>query len=334
MRPGTPVSMVDDLQRRWHEPGASVPWWTRPVAAFFGGVTSLRRDWYRRGWLRSTRLSVPVIVIGNLTVGGAGKTPLVIALVEALRARGLNPGVVSRGYGGAKRSPQLLGMNPDPTQTGDEPALIHLRTGVPVAIGADRPAAARLLTEQGVDVVVADDGLQHYALARDIEVCVVDGERRFGNERLLPAGPLREPLTRLRNVDFIVCNGGEPRAGEIAMRLQLNDVVSLQQPTHHQSLIHFVGSRVHAVAGIGNPARFFDAVRAQGIEVIEHPFPDHHHFTQTDFIFDDGLPVLMTEKDAVKCRAFAKPNWWSVPVSAELPTSFFDAIIQRITPHP
>lgn len=333
MRPGTPVSMVDDLQRRWHEPGASVPWWTRPVAAFFGGVTGLRRDWYRRGWLRSKRLPVPVIVIGNLTVGGAGKTPLVIALVEALRARGLNPGVVSRGYGGAKRSPQMLGVDPDPTQTGDEPALIHLRTGVPVAIGADRPAAARLLTEQGVDVVVADDGLQHYALARDVEVCVVDGERRFGNGRLLPAGPLREPLTRLRDVNFVVCNGGESRAGEIAMQLVLRDAVSLVSTTSKQ-LAAFTGACVHAMAGIGNPARFFDAVRAQGIEVIEHPFPDHHRFTQADFIFDDGLPVLMTEKDAVKCRAFAKPNWWSVPASAELPASFFDAIIQRIAPHP
>lgn len=333
MRPGTPVSMVDDLQRRWHEPGASVPWWTRPVAAFFGGVTGLRRDWYRRGWLRSKRLPVPVIVIGNLTVGGAGKTPLVIALVEALRARGLNPGVVSRGYGGAKRSPQMLGVDPDPTQTGDEPALIHLRTGVPVAIGADRPAAARLLTEQGVDVVVADDGLQHYALARDVEVCVVDGERRFGNGRLLPAGPLREPLTRLRDVNFVVCNGGESRVGEIAMQLVLRDAVSLVSTTSKQ-LAAFTGACVHAMAGIGNPARFFDAVRAQGIEVIEHPFPDHHRFTQADFIFDDGLPVLMTEKDAVKCRAFAKPNWWSVPASAELPASFFDAIIQRIAPHP
>lgn len=334
MRPGTPVSMVDDLQRRWYEPGASVPWWTRPVAGFYGGVAGLRRDGYRRGWLRSTRLPVPVIVIGNLTVGGAGKTPLVIALVEVLRARGLNPGVVSRGYGGETRSPRLVGVNPDPVQSGDEPALIRLRTSAPVAIGADRPAAARLLLDQGVNVIVADDGLQHYALARDVEICVVDGERRFGNGRLLPAGPLREPLTRLRDVDFIVCNGGEPRVGEIAMRLQLNDVVSLQAPTQHEFLTHFVGGRVHAVAGIGNPARFFDAVRAQGIEVIEHPFPDHHRFTQADFIFDDGLPVLMTEKDAVKCRAFAKPNWWSVPTSAELPASFFDVIIQRIAPHP
>lgn len=332
MRPGAPVSAIDDLQRRWYEPGAGVPWWAHPISALYGCATGLRRGLYRHGWLRSTRLPVPVIVIGNLAVGGTGKTPLAIALVEALNARGFKPGVVSRGYGGAVHSPQLLDANPDPVQVGDEPALIHLRTGVPVAVGADRPVAARLLTEQGVDVVIADDGLQHHALARDVEICVVDGVRRFGNERLLPAGPLREPLARLRDVDYVVCNGGEPRGDEIPMQLVLRDAVPLAGASMPKPLAAFSGKRAHAVAGIGNPGRFFDALRASGIEVIEHPFPDHHRFTQDDFGFDDGLPIVMTGKDAVKCRAFAATHWWCVPVSAELPAWFFDAVAARIAP--
>lgn len=329
----TRVSIADDLQRGWYRPGAKPPWWTRPPAAVYGCAAGLRRSLYQRGWLKTTRLPVPVIVVGNITVGGAGKTPLVIALVEALRARGFRPGVVSRGYGGnAHHAPRLLDASPDATQVGDEPALIRLRTGVPVAIGADRPAAARLLLDQGVEVIIADDGLQHYKLARDLEICVVDGVRRFGNERLLPAGPLREPVTRLRDVDFVVCNGGEPRNGEVPMCLQLRDAVPLADPARAQPLADFARTRVHAVAGIGNPSRFFDALRACGIEVVEHPAPDHHRFTQADLHFGDDLPVLMTEKDAVKCRAFAACGWRSVPVNAELPASFFDAIASRITP--
>jgi tetraacyldisaccharide 4'-kinase len=285
---------------------------------------------YRRGWLRSERLPVPVIVVGNIVAGGAGKTPLTIALVEALRARGRKPGVVSRGYGGSACSPLLLGAQPDPAMTGDEPALIKLRTGAPVAIGARRAEAARLLLPEGVDVIVADDGLQHYVLARDIEICVIDGARRFGNGRLLPAGPLREPESRLRDVDFIVCNGGETHDGEVPMRLTISNAVALAGPSHVSPLAAFSGKRVHALAGIGHPQRFFDTLRALGIEVVEHPFPDHHRYTAADLAFGDGLPVLMTEKDAVKCRAFATENAWAVPATAELPTSFFDAIAARL----
>lgn len=324
------MSRAGDLQRHWYQPEAKPPWWTLPLAALFGWVTDLRRGLYRHGWLRVTRLPVPVIVVGNIAVGGAGKTPLVIALVEALHARGFNPGVVSRGYGGDVRTPLLLDVNPDPACVGDEPALIRLRTGAPVAIGADRPAAARLLLDQGVDVIVADDGLQHYALARDIDICVVDGARRFGNGRLLPAGPLREPVARLQAVDYIVCNGGEPRADEIPMHLGLQSAQSLVEPVRTQALACFAGNRVHAVAGIGNPHRFFEAMRGLGIDVIEHPFPDHHRYAPRDLDFGDGLPVLMTGKDAVKCRAFAATHWWCVPVNAELPTSFLDSIARHL----
>ena len=319
----------DSLQRHWYE-DRRPPWWSLLVAALHGAVTAARRALYRRGWAKSVCLPVPVVIVGNITVGGTGKTPLVIALVEALRARGFRPGVVSRGYGGNARTSLLLDANPDSTQVGDEPALIRLRTGVPVAIGADRPAAARLLLDQDVDVIVADDGLQHYALARDVEICVIDGVRRFGNRRLLPAGPLREPATRLRGVDFVVCNGGEPEGGEIPMRLVLGDAVSLADPARTRSLADFRDARVHAVAGIGNPPRFFTALRGCGIDVIEHPFPDHHRYAPRDFAFDDGLQVLMTEKDAVKCVAFAGGEWWAVPGSAVLPEPFFAAVAERV----
>jgi len=325
------VAIADDLQNRWY--GDRAPsWWTRPLAQAYGGVAAARRWMYDKGWLRSARLPVPVIVVGNIVAGGAGKTPLTIALVEALRARGFRPGVVSRGYGGSARASMLLDARPDPVVAGDEPALIRMRTSAPVAIGAKRPEAARLLLPEGVDVIVADDGLQHYALARDIEVCVIDGARRFGNGRLLPAGPLREPESRLRAVDFVVCNGGAARDGEVQMRLGLSNAVALADPATVRSLATFSGQRVHAIAGIGNPGRFFESLRANGVDVIEHPFPDHHRYMAAELESVDKLPVLMTEKDAVKCHAFAKDDWWSVPVTAELPATFFDAVAARLKP--
>jgi tetraacyldisaccharide 4'-kinase len=224
----------------------------------------------------------------------------------------------------------LLDAQPDPAVVGDEPALIRLRTGAPVAIGAKRAEAARLLLPESVDVIIADDGLQHYALARDVEVCVNDGVRRFGNGRLLPAGPLREHESRLRAVDFIVCNGGDAHNGEVAMRLVLSNAVALAEYARTSPLAVFAGKRVHAVAGIGNPSRFFDALRAFGMDVIAHAFPDHRRYVPADLAFGDGLPVLMTEKDAVKCRVFASGNAWLVPVTAELPMSFFDAVAARL----
>jgi tetraacyldisaccharide 4'-kinase len=332
----------ESLQRRWYEVRPP-PWWTLPLAALYGGVVRLRRALYRRGWLRTQRLPVPVIVIGNIVAGGAGKTPLTIALVGAMRVRGFKPGVVSRGYGGTAQHPMLLDAQPDPAVVGDEPVLIRMRTGAPVAIGADRPAAAALLTGEGVDVIIADDGLQHYGLARDIEVCVVDDARGLGNGRLLPAGPLREPPQRLDEVDFVVVNAGsatgtrlagdasgrQRMASAIPMRLH-GDAARNLRDSSLRPLADFSGSRVHAVAGIGHPPRFFDALRAFGIEVVEHAFSDHHRYAAGDLDFGDGLPVLMTEKDAVKCRTFAQPGWWSVPVAGELPDAFFDAIAARV----
>lgn len=321
------MALIDTLESAWYGNGR-LPWWTIPVAALYGTAIGLRRRLYLSGFKRSVALPVPVIVVGNLSVGGTGKTPVTIAIVEVLRQRGYRPGVVSRGYGGTQREPLLLDALADPRMVGDEPCLIAA-TGVPVAVGRDRPAAARLLIDAGCNIVIADDGLQHYRLARDVEICVVDGVRRFGNGRLLPAGPLREPMERLERVDLRVCNGGTAASGEYAMQLRGGEVVHLDG-RERQPLAAFAGQQVHAVAAIGNPSRFFDSLRTAGIEVIAHPFVDHHQFTAADFAFNDSLPVLMTDKDAVKCRAFAESHWWRVPVSAELPTDFHDALLERI----
>jgi len=307
------------------------PFWLRALVPVYRMLRALDRAPYTLGWKKPQRLPVPVLVVGNITVGGTGKTPLVIALVEALRARGHRPGVISRGYGGAADSAELLDADSNAARVGDEPMLIRAATEVPVAVGRDRVAAGRLLlANRDCDVLVADDGLQHLALFRDAEICVIDGERRFGNGLLLPAGPLRDPLSRLDSVDFRVCNGGEAQAGEVPMQLVGDMAVSLRDPGVQRSLGEFAGRRVHAVAGIGNPTRFFTMLRAAGIEVVEHAFADHHAYAAGDLEFGDDASVLMTAKDAVKCRAFARADCWQVPVRANLPQAFFDAVCARL----
>ncbi len=327
---GTVMPDQRALQDIWYG-GLQPSPWLRALALAYGSVVRLRRALYRIGLMPRVRLPVPVIVVGNITAGGTGKTPLTIALVESLRHRGWKPGVVSRGYGGDARAPQRVDADSDPAKVGDEPCLIARATGAPLAIGNDRVSAARLLIDAGaIDVLIADDGLQHYRLCRDIDICVIDGSRRFGNGRLLPAGPLREPVGRAAAFAFRVCNGGTARAGEIPMTLPGDEAVSLATPPLRRKLGEFAGTRVHAVAGIGNPARFFDQLRASGIDVIEHPFADHHAFAAADIHFGDDLPVLMTGKDAVKCGAFAGAACWYVPVRAALPQEFFDAVAERI----
>lgn len=319
------------IEHIWYD-GAAVPFWLRALVPVYRALRALHLAPYRLGWRRPLRLSVPVVIVGNLTAGGSGKTPLVIALVDALRARGFSPGVVSRGYGGTQRDAIVLDDLPQPARVGDEPCLIRKRTGVPVAVGRDRARAAALLASEGVDVVIADDGLQNPSLARDVEICVIDGRRRFGNGRLLPAGPLREPLARLAQVAFRVCNGGAAQAGETAMRL-VGGVAVAVAGNGVRALESFAGQRVHAVAGIGNPGRFFDGLRAHAIEVVAHAFPDHHAFVADDLAFDDATPVLMTEKDAIKCARFADARLWCVPVRAEVDAAFFDAVAARLRPH-
>jgi tetraacyldisaccharide 4'-kinase len=319
-----------ELQPIWY--GERKPAWSlRVLAHLFGLLSRLRRGAYRTGLLRSVRLPLPVIVVGNITVGGTGKTPLVIALVEALRARGFKPGVISRGYGGRSAAPLRVDARSNPDMVGDEPCLIFQDTHVPIAVSRDRVAAARTLIDSGeVDVLIADDGLQHYRLQRDVEICVIDGTRRFGNGLLLPAGPLREPVTRLESIELRVCNGGTAKSGEVPMQLAGDEAVALTSPQQRRPLREFAGQRVHAVAGIGNPDRFFAQLRGAGLDAIEHAFDDHHAYVASDLEFGDQLPVLMTAKDAVKCVSFARAHWWSVPVKALLPVELFDAVIGQV----
>jgi tetraacyldisaccharide 4'-kinase len=321
------------LNRVWYE-RAGPPWWLMPLSLLYGAVSGSRRFLYAKRLRRSTRLARPVIIVGNLTAGGTGKTPLVCWLVARLAERGLRPGVVSRGYGGSANSVRLVQPTDDSRVVGDEPLLLARRTQVPVAIGRDRPAAAQLLVAQGCDVIVSDDGLQHYALARDCEVVVIDGDRRFGNGWLLPAGPLRETRSRLAVADAVVVNGGRAMlASALSMRLEARSAVALVGG-RVTPLDAFAGTAVHAVAGIGNPERFFNMLRAHGIEVEGHPLDDHARLAAKDVSFEDDRPVLMTEKDAVKCAAAADQRHWYVPVNACFDTNeshtLLDVVMHRI----
>ena len=324
------------LQRRWYAPGTSgsvVDFGLRMLAALYAAAIGLRRGAYRHGWLRAQRIGVPVIVVGNLGVGGSGKTPLVIALIESLRAAGWNPGVVSRGYGRRSRGLRRVDANTRPSEGGDEPVSIARRTGAPVVVDADRVAAARTLHAHGCDVIVADDGLQHYRLHRDLEIEVIDGVRGYGNGRLLPAGPLREPVGRAQDCDFHVVNSGDAAVAAKArynMQLRGAELVGLDG-RQCKLLATLAGCRVHAVAGIGAPARFFGMLRQAGIEPVEHAFADHHAYRAQDFAFDEALPIVMTEKDAVKCGSFALPDAWMLPVRAHLDDAFFAAVIAQLS---
>lgn len=302
-----------------------------PLAWLFAMISALRRSAYQAGVFRTARLPVPVVVIGNISVGGTGKTPLTMWLVQRLRAAGFTPGVVSRGYGGkAAVWPQWVTAASDPLQVGDEPVLIAQHAMCPVAVAPKRVAAARmLLAHTHCDVVICDDGLQHYALERDIEIAVVDGVRRFGNGWRLPAGPLREPVTRLRTVDFVVWRG-EKDAAQFSMRLELGSACNLRDPTSVRDLTSFHDGSVHAVAGIGHPAGFFQQLRATGLRIIEHPFPDHHPYTPDDLAFNDACPVLMTEKDAVKCRAFAAAHYWAVTAQVRVDERLAAPLIEKL----
>lgn len=309
------------LEQRWYS-DRPAPLVLRPLAAMYAGLSRRRREALKLS-AQPQRLPVPVIVVGNISIGGTGKTPFVIWLVEHLRAWGYKPGIVSRGYGArAPHYPFEVTPHTAAGFCGDEPLLLARRLVVPLVVAPDRLAAARCLLEKHpVDVIVSDDGLQHYKLPRDLEICLVDGARGLGNGALLPAGPLREPASRLREVGLVVVNGGGWRgeaAQHVDMFLRMEQIASLSTPTQRQALAAFAGQQVHAVAGIGNPARFFSQLRTFGIEVIPHAFPDHHAYSASDLEFGDALPVLMTEKDAMKCAAFANAQHWFVPVDAEL----------------
>lgn len=324
------------LQRQWLR---LTPWHVvlLPLSALFGLVTALRRVLYRAGLLRAVRLPVPVIVVGNISVGGTGKTPLVLWLADFLRQQGYHPGIVSRGYGGGAEGAVAVDIRSDPAAVGDEPLLLARKSGCPVWVGRDRVAAgnALLRAHPECDVLVSDDGLQHYRLARDMEIVVVDGERKFGNGLLLPAGPLREGVSRLRSVDAVVVNGGSPKAAmqlrnEFEMSLQGGVFYNLRNQELHAAAADFGGKKLHAVAGIGNPQRFFAHLCGLGLAFEEHAFPDHWAYRPQDLDYDAADALLMTEKDAVKCAGFADERYWALAVEAVLPPAFGQTVLQKL----
>jgi len=316
------------LVRRWRAPTLASRILLWPPAAVFSILAACRRHAYRRGWFRVQRLPVPVVVVGNLTVGGSGKTPLVIHLVTALQVAGWSPGVVSRGYGGAGGDARRVDGDTGPELVGDEPALVHWICGCPVAVGADRPAAARALVPD-CDVIVADDGLQHYALGRDIEIAVVDGHEGLGNGWPLPAGPLREAPSRLGSVDFVAVRDGE-RKGAWPIDVHADTVHRVDGSGEPEPLDAWRDRYVHAVAGIGVPERFYSQLERAGIMIERHTFADHHAYRPEDFDFGDERPVLMTRKDAVKCRLFPDARLHYVAARVDDRSRLAAAIVDRL----
>jgi tetraacyldisaccharide 4'-kinase len=314
--------------KHWYRRGA-LPWLLWPASLAFGFLVFSRRLLYKLRLLKSVHPGVAVIVVGNLTVGGSGKTPLVLWIAELLKAKGWSPAIVSRGYGGSGGGSRAATVASEAEDVGDEPIVLSRRSGCPVWVGPDRAGVIETLRAQhpDVDVVVLDDGLQHYRLRRDVEIAVVDS-RGFGNGFLLPAGPLREPVARLKSVDAVVSHGSEAKG--YGMQLEGDVAHRMTDARERQPLQAFRGQTVHAVAGIGNPSRFFVHVGRAGPKVIPHPFPDHHRFMPEELEFGDEAPVLMTEKDAVKLRRYARANWWVLPVTAKLDPAFGDWLLRKM----
>lgn len=334
-------ALHERLLRLWYEQPSGLSA-LQPISWLYDAATSMRRTAYRRGWLRSRPVGKPVIVIGNLTVGGTGKTPLTVWLASRLRQHGIEVGLVSRGYGRRDGGLRVVQSSSSWQEVGDEPLILHRRSGCTTVVASDRVAGAEELVARGAQVVLSDDGLQHLRMARNCEIVVIDSARGFGNGRVLPAGPLRESGSRARAADALVVNGGvdgepirgvpsELADGALRMRLVAGEARRVSGSEQKQPLEAFRGRPVHAVAGIGNPHRFFADLHARGLEVIEHPFPDHHALSAADLDFGDGLPVLMTEKDAVKCRQVVGPELWYVPVEAAFSEADSRRLLELVT---
>lgn len=317
-------------EQHWYRLSAlSLALW--PASLLYRLLVALRRLAYRSGALPAVKLPVAVIVVGNLVVGGTGKTPLVLWLAAMLKKNGRKPGIVSRGYRGSAAAPMAVDAASPVQLVGDEPLLLARASGCPVWIGRDRAAAAMglLAAHPECEVLILDDGLQHYRLARDIEIAVED-ERRAGNGLLLPAGPLREPVSR--RVDAWVINSAPPGIHQPAFRMDLrgDNFRRVAAPRESLPAAAFARKKLHAVAGIGNPKRFFDQLARLGLACVNHAFPDHHAYTANDLDFGDCDALLMTEKDAVKCEAFAREHWYALQVEAELAPAFIDFILAKL----
>lgn len=331
------ASLETHLNDIWYRPGPP-PWYLSALEPAYRAALAL--DKKRASSKRAEDLEGRcIIVVGNLTAGGSGKTPCVVHLCALLRQAGLKPGVISRGYGRKDTRQRLVTPDSDPALVGDEPLLIARRTKAPVVVDNDRAAAARRLFAEGANVAISDDGLQHHALPRAIEICVVDGLRGLGNGHLLPAGPLREDPARLRHVDHVVINGmnenwpGVDCLGEVTpvhMDVQARKVINLNDGMSWR-LSQFAGCKVHAVAGIANPQRFFELLRQARIEVQEHVYPDHHAFSHNDFEgFGDDIPIIMTEKDAVKVSGFKLEHAWFLAVDAVFPSPWEQLLLEQV----
>ncbi len=301
-----------------------------PISMIYDDIVRFRSFLYRIGLFRKHKLPVPVIIVGNITVGGTGKTPLVLYLVRLLREEGYKPGIISRGYGGdSEKWPLLVDRQTKAELVGDEAVLMANRSDCPIAVGPKRYESAKLLLENSdCNIIISDDGLQHYALARDIEIAVIDGKRRFGNGYMLPCGPLREPISRLQKVDLIIVNGADEEYEENEFSMGVDGDVAINLITKEEKLLSdFSDSGYHALAGIGNPKRFFDLLEKKGLTAEAHAFPDHHLFSRDDISFEDGHTVFMTEKDAVKCYDFATEKHWYVPITAQPQQQFVDKLL-------
>ena len=314
--------------RYWYRRGP-LAWTLWPASVLFRLAVTARRILYKLRLAPSSHPGIPVIVVGNLVAGGSGKTPLVIWIAEHLKRKGWSPAIVSRGYGARIGTPRAATIADDAATVGDEPIVLARRSGCPVWVGPDRVAviAALRAAHPEVDLLVLDDGLQHYRLRRDLEIAVVDA-RAFGNGFLLPAGPLREPASRLRSVDAVVSHGAAVKG--YAMRLVGAELHRMTDAADRRPASAFAGQKVHAVAGIGEPNRFFLHLARLGVKVAPHPFPDHHRFAPQELDFGDDAAVMMTEKDAVKLRHAARANWWVLPVTAELDPAFGEWLSERL----
>jgi tetraacyldisaccharide 4'-kinase len=306
-----------------------------PLSILFRSVVALRCAAYSAGLMASRRIRVPVIVVGNITVGGTGKTPLVLWLARFLSERGMTPGIVSRGYGTKLQAPRPVTGKSDPATCGDEPVLLARRSLCPVWVGRDRVATCEALlgAHPQCDVLVSDDGLQHYALARDVEIAMLDATRGYGNGFMLPAGPLREPPSRLKTVDAVVVNGGGPgleSANAFRMRLEGREFHNLLNPGHVVAPAYFHSRRVRAIAGIGNPDRFFSQLQALGLRFEAQAFPDHHRYTQSDLAAAGVDDIVMTEKDAVKCGPFAAETHWALRVDAVPDAELGELVLRKL----
>lgn len=328
--------MVNWFQKQW----AGYTTWhilLMPVSWLFGTIVILRRNLYKIGWLKSHCLNVPVIVVGNINVGGTGKTPLVIWLAEQLKLAGYHPGIISRGYGGNVRQVAEVFPDSNPWEVGDEPVLIAARTRCPVFVSANRIAAGECLLASypECNVIISDDGLQHYRMQRDIEIAVYDGAIGFGNGELLPAGPLREPLCRLDTLDALVRNGPVSKVSvqehdAFEMRLDASGFYNLIDMKKKSQPQDFSKQRIVAIAGIGNPQRFFNQLSSMGLHFEKRAFSDHYRYQVEDFEHIDADIVLMTEKDAVKCRDFARPGFWVLPVNAVIKDGLMTVILSKL----